>query len=43
MGRPVADVQAAIENAGNIEVAKLENGLPCCGDYCRRCSDDWFP
>ena len=28
MGRPVADVQAAIENAGNIEVAKLENGLP---------------
>ena len=28
MGRPVADVQAAIENSGNIEVAKLENGLP---------------
>ena len=28
MGRPVADVQAAIENTGNIEVAKLENGLP---------------
>lgn len=28
MGRPVADVQAAIENAGNIEVAKLENGFP---------------
>ena len=27
MGRPVADVQAAIENAGNIEVAKLENGF----------------
>lgn len=27
MGRPVPDVQAAIENAGNIEVAKLENGL----------------
>ena len=27
MGRPVADVQAAIENTGNIEVAKLENGL----------------
>lgn len=27
MGRPVADVQAAIENMGNIEVAKLENGL----------------
>ena len=28
MGRSVADVQAAIENTGNIEVAKLENGLP---------------
>lgn len=28
MERPVADVQAAIENAGNIEVAKLENGFP---------------
>ena len=26
-GRPVSDVQAAIENTGNIEVAKLENGL----------------
>ena len=27
IGRPVADVQAAIENSGNIEVSKLENGL----------------
>lgn len=27
MGRPVADVQAAIESTGNVEVAKLENGL----------------
>lgn len=27
MDRPAADVQAAIENTGNIEVAKLENGL----------------
>ena len=27
MGRPVADVQAAIESTGNMEVAKLENGL----------------
>lgn len=27
MSRPVADVQAAIENTGNIEVSKLENGL----------------
>ena len=27
LGRPVNDVQAAIENVGNIEVAKLEKGL----------------
>ena len=27
MGRPAADIQTAIENTGNIEVAKLENGL----------------
>ena len=27
MDRPVADVQAAIENTGNSEVANLENGL----------------
>ena len=27
MGRPVSDIQAAIENTGNIEVAKLEDGL----------------
>ena len=43
MGRPVADVQAAIENSGNIEVAKTGERTACCGDYCRRCSDDWFP
>lgn len=28
MGRPNGDVQAAIENAGNLEVAKLERHLP---------------
>ena len=28
LGRPVNDVQAAIENVGNIEVAKLEKGFP---------------
>ena len=27
LGRPVGDVQAAIENVGNLEVAKLEKGL----------------
>jgi len=27
IGRPVNDVQAAVENAGNLEVAKLEKGL----------------
>ena len=31
LGRPVNDVQAAIENVGNIEVAKLEKGLPMLG------------
>lgn len=28
MGRPMADIQAAVENVGNVEVARLEKGLP---------------
>ena len=28
LGRPVNDILASIENAGNIEVAKLEKGIP---------------
>jgi biopolymer transport protein ExbB len=28
IGRPLADVSAAIENVGNLEIAKLEKGLP---------------
>ena len=28
IGRPMADVQTAIENVANLEVSKLENGLP---------------
>lgn len=28
MGRPLTDIQAAVENMGNIEVARLEKGLP---------------
>ncbi len=28
LGRPTADVMAAIENQGNIEISKLEKGLP---------------
>lgn len=28
LGRPMADIQAAVENVGNIEVAKLEKRLP---------------
>ncbi len=28
MGRPMGDVQTAIENVANLEVSKLENGLP---------------
>src|SRR5574344_1081483 len=27
-GRPLTDIQTAVENVGNIEVAKLEKGLP---------------
>ena len=27
LGRPINDVQVAIENVGNLEVAKLEKGL----------------
>ena len=28
IGKPAADIQAAIENVGNVEVARLEKGLP---------------
>ncbi len=28
IGRPMADVQTALENVANLEVSKLENGLP---------------
>ena len=28
MGRPLTDIQTAVENMGNIEVARLEKGLP---------------
>ncbi|MBB1540114.1 MAG: MotA/TolQ/ExbB proton channel family protein [Bacteroidia bacterium] len=28
IGRPIADLNTAIENVGNLEVAKLERGLP---------------
>lgn len=28
IGRPLSDVNAAIENVGNLEVSKLESGLP---------------
>jgi biopolymer transport protein ExbB len=28
IGRPLADVSAAIENVGNLEISKLEKGLP---------------
>ena len=28
MGRPMSDIQSAIENIGNVEVARLEKGLP---------------
>ena len=28
MGKPLSDIQSAIENVGNVEVARLEKGLP---------------
>ncbi len=28
LGRPMSDIQSAIENTGNVEVARLEKGLP---------------
>ena len=28
IGRPLTDIQAAVENMGNVEVARLEKGLP---------------
>jgi biopolymer transport protein ExbB len=28
IGRPLQDIQAAVENMGNVEVARLEKGLP---------------
>ena len=28
MGRPLTDIQTAVENMGNVEVARLEKGLP---------------
>ncbi len=28
IGRPLPDIQAAVENVGNVEVARLEKGLP---------------
>ena len=36
IGRPIADLNTAIENVGNLEVAKLERGLPM------RRANDWF-
>ena len=42
LGRPINDVQVAIENVGNIEVAKLEK-IDCNGNYFRRCSDARIP
>ena len=28
IGKPLADIQSAVENVGNVEVARLEKGLP---------------
>ena len=28
IGRPLSDIQTAVENTGNVEIARLERGLP---------------
>lgn len=42
IGRPMSDVQSAIENVANLEVSKLETNLPILGDHRRRRPDDRF-
>ena len=39
LGRPINDVQVAIENVGNIEVAKLEKGLTVMATISGGCSN----
>jgi len=41
IGRPLSDVNTSIENVANLEVSKLERGLPFYD--CRWCTDDRFP
>ena len=43
LGRPMNDVLVAIENVGNLEIAKLEKGFPLDRHDRRRSSHAWFP
>lgn len=42
IGSPLEDINTAIENAGRLEVYKLEKKRSYFGNYCRSCSNDWF-
>jgi biopolymer transport protein ExbB len=40
IGKPLDDINTAIENAGTLEVYKLEKNVS--GNRCRCCSNDWI-
>ena len=42
IGSPLDDINTAIENAGRLEVYKLEKNVSIIGDYCRCRADDRF-
>ena len=42
IGRPMTDVQNAIENVANLEVSKLEKRSAGSGHHLGRRPDDWF-
>ena len=43
IGRPMSDVLVIVENAGNIEIGRLEKGPSYPRYYCCRCSYDRLP
>ena len=43
IGRPLQDVNTAIENVGNLEISRLEKGLPTLATVSGGAPHDWFP
>jgi len=43
IGRPLSDIQTAVENMGNVEVSRLEKGLPMLATSRRGRTYDWIP